>query len=240
MQASSPTRYRWAILAAASLILFFSGGVRFAFGVMLKPMQEDLLWSRSSLSLALTLNMFISALSQPFIGRMCDRYSLRLVLVGAIVLISTGIGLLGWATAKWQIFFLFGVVAALGTGGISPSPVTVLVSRWFRNGRGRANSVAISGASAGQVVVISVLASFLLALGWRSAYKILGLSILALVLPVALFVVRSWPSSPRSDLMAQQTTIVEGKPRRWPEETLDFAAPSFLGPAIGSRNFCCS
>ena len=34
--------YSWLILAAGFLILFFSGGSRFAFGLMLKPMSEDL------------------------------------------------------------------------------------------------------------------------------------------------------------------------------------------------------
>ena len=52
--------YSWLILAAGFAILFFSGGSRFAFGLMLKPMSEDLEVSRSTLSLAVTMFMVVS------------------------------------------------------------------------------------------------------------------------------------------------------------------------------------
>ena len=45
----------------------------FAFGLLLVPMSEDLGWSRSSLSLALTTFMVVSALAMPFVGRIVDR-----------------------------------------------------------------------------------------------------------------------------------------------------------------------
>lgn len=54
--------YGWVILTTGFAILFFSGGSRFAFGLMLKPMTDDLGWSRSSLSLAVTT--FMSYISQ--------------------------------------------------------------------------------------------------------------------------------------------------------------------------------
>ena len=60
--------YSWVILAIGFFILFFSGGSRFAFGLMLKPMSEDLDVSRSTLSLAVTTFMVVSALALPFTG----------------------------------------------------------------------------------------------------------------------------------------------------------------------------
>ena len=70
----------WVILAAGFFILFFGGGSRFALGLMLKPMTEDLGWSRSTLSFAVTFFMFTSALALPVAGKLVDRYSLRWVL----------------------------------------------------------------------------------------------------------------------------------------------------------------
>ena len=69
--------YSWVILATGFSILFFSGGSRFAFGLMLKPMSEDLDVSRSTLSLAVTTFMVVSALALPFVGRLVDRWSLK-------------------------------------------------------------------------------------------------------------------------------------------------------------------
>ena len=42
--------YAWVILATGFAVLFFSSGSRFAFGLLLKPMSEDLELSRSALS----------------------------------------------------------------------------------------------------------------------------------------------------------------------------------------------
>ena len=58
--------YSYVILVTGFFILFFSGGSRFAFGLMLKPMSEDLEVSRSTLSLAVTTFMVVSALAMPF------------------------------------------------------------------------------------------------------------------------------------------------------------------------------
>ncbi len=60
-------------MATGFFILFFSGGSRFAFGLMLKPMSEDLDVSRSTLSLAVTTFMVVSALALPFLGRLVVR-----------------------------------------------------------------------------------------------------------------------------------------------------------------------
>ena len=40
----------WVILGAGFVVMFFSGGSRFALGLMLKPMTEEMGWTRSSLA----------------------------------------------------------------------------------------------------------------------------------------------------------------------------------------------
>jgi predicted MFS family arabinose efflux permease len=68
-------------------------------------------------------------------------------------------------------------------------PVQVMISRWFQRGHGLANSIAQSGSSLGQVVLIGLLATFLADLGWRAAFGILGIVFLASVLPLVLTMV---------------------------------------------------
>ena len=122
-------------MATGFFILFFSGGSRFAFGLMLKPMSEDLDVSRSTLSLAVTTFMVVSALALPLVGRLVDRWSLRWTIGIAAVVGGVGIGLMGQVDSPWQVFIVYGVVYALGNAGTSTSPVTVMVSRWFPNRR---------------------------------------------------------------------------------------------------------
>jgi predicted MFS family arabinose efflux permease len=68
-------------------------------------------------------------------------------------------------------------------------PVQVMISRWFQRGHGLANSVAQSGSSLGQLVLIGLLATFLKDLGWRAAFSVLGVAFLFTVIPLVLTMV---------------------------------------------------
>ena len=185
--------YSWVILAIGFFILFFSGGSRFAFGLMLKPMSEDLDVSRSTLSLAVTTFMVVSALALPFTGWLVDRWSLKGTIGVAAVLGGIGIGLMGQVDAPWQVFIVYGVVYALGNAGTSVSPVTVMISRWFPNRRGIASSGAVAGNAVGQLVIVMALAAVLVSLDWRWSFTVRGSANLAVLGPLGHLAVRDKP-----------------------------------------------
>ena len=189
--------YSWVILATGFSILFFSGGSRFAFGLMLKPMSEDLDVSRSTLSLAVTTFMVVSALALPLVGRLVDRWSLKGTIGIAAVVSGVGIGLMGQVNAPWQVFIVYGVVYALGSAGTSNSPVTVMVSRWFPNRRAIASSGVVAGNAIGQLLIVMALAAVLVSLDWRWSFTILGLANLAVLVPLVLLTVRDKPPEQR-------------------------------------------
>ena len=185
--------YSRVILTAGFLVLFFGSGSRFAFGLVLKPMSEELGWSRSTLTLAVTAFMLVSAVSLPVVGRLVDRYSLRLIMVAGVIVGAVGLVLMGQVHEPWQLFLAYGLVYAVGNAGISNPVVGVMISRWFDRRRGIAISVAVSGGAIGQLVIIGLLAAFLATLGWRTAFTVLGIVTVAVLTPVVLTVVRSWP-----------------------------------------------
>ena len=185
--------YSSIVLATGFVVLFFNSGSRYAFGLMLKPMTDDLGWSRSELSLALAAFMLVSALAMPFAGRLADRYSIRLVLAAGGLVVALGIGLTGQVQSQWQLFVAYGLVYAVGHAATSIPTVSVMISRWFVRRRGLANSVALSGNAIGQLVIITVLASLLSSLGWRTSYAVLGAANLVIVVPLALAAARSRP-----------------------------------------------
>ena len=185
--------YAWVILATGFAVLFFSSGSRFAFGLLLKPMSEDLELSRSALSLAATCFMIVGAVTMPFVGRLVDSFSVRAVVSIAVVIASAGIGLMGFARTQWQVILLYGIVFAIGNGGSSVGPIGVMISRWFERGRGTATGAAMSGNAIGQLVIITALASTLTIIGWRYAYMSLGLVNLLVVVPLVLAFARPNP-----------------------------------------------
>ena len=188
------TDYRWIILGTGFAILFFNGGSRSALGLMLKPMVDDLEWSRSALSLGITAYMVVSALAMPFVGRLADRYDLRWIMGAGVIVGAVGVGLMSLIAAPWQLFAVYGLVFALGNAGISNPIVSVMIVRWFPDRRGVANSVAVSGNAIGQLVIIGLLAQSLDAFGWRVSYAALGLANLVILAPVVFAAVRAAPA----------------------------------------------
>ena len=185
--------YRWIILAIGFVVLFFNGGSRSALGLMLKPMADDLDWSRSALSLGITVYMVVSALAMPFVGRLADRYDLRWIMGAGAAIGAVGLGLMSLVSAPWQLFAIYGLVFALGNAGISNPIVSVMTVRWFPDRRGLANSVAVSGNAIGQLVIVGTLAQSLVRFGWRPSFAGLGFANLLILAPVVLALARSAP-----------------------------------------------
>ncbi len=169
------------VLAAGFLVLFIGGGARFAIGLTLRPMVAELGWGRSDLGLAVALFQVVSAGFMFVAGRLADRVSPRLVLSGGIVVSGFGIGLMSLVTAPWHTLLLYGVVFAVGNGAASLIPVSVMVTRAFPGRTGLANSVATSGMSVGQLVMIAVLAAVLVQIGWRAVFAWVGIAHLVLL-----------------------------------------------------------
>ena len=183
--------YGWIVLSSGFIILFFNAGTMFTLGLVLKPMSEDLGWSRSTLTLAATIFMVVSALSMPVYGRLMDRYSPRWIIAGAVALSAVGIGLMGLVSEVWQALTVYGGLFALGAAGTAIPTVGIMVSRWFVRRRGIANSAAITGQALGQLVIIVALAALISTVSWRAAFWALGVANAFVVLPIVLTFVRS-------------------------------------------------
>ena len=172
------------VLILAFLLLLFNGGSRFTIGLTLKPMANDLDWSRTTLSLTVTVFMVVSAVVLPFIGRLVDRYNLKAMLILALLVSSASIALMGLVQTPLQAILIYGVIFALANAGTSVAPIGVLVSRWFPNRLGLANSIAISGMGVGQLVIILLLTAQLDVIGWRGAFILLAGLGLLLIMPL--------------------------------------------------------
>jgi predicted MFS family arabinose efflux permease len=174
------------IFAAGFLILFVGGGARFAIGLTLKPMVDELGWMRGEVGLAVLAYLGVSAVATFLAGRWADRASPRLLLNAGVAMSGLGIGLMCLVTEPWHAVLFYGVVFAVGNGMASLAPVGVMVTRAFPGRAGFANSAVISGMCLGQLMMIAALAAVLADIGWRSVFVWLGVAHLA-VIPFLLY-----------------------------------------------------
>ena len=196
-----------AILLTGFVVLMFNSGVRFSVGLVLKPMADDLSWSRAAVSASVTLFMVLSALALPFVGKLVDRFGPNLVLSTSVLLMGVGTALMSWVDTPVEALFYYGIITALGNAGTSITPIGVLISRWYPERVGLANSIAISGMGVGQLLIIMLLSYYLDALSWRGAFITLGVANIVCVLPFILISARltqgvappAEPASARTD-----------------------------------------
>lgn len=164
------------VLGTGFLVLFVGGGARFGIGLAFKPMVDELGWGRGQLGLAIGLYMVVSAVATFMGGRLADRAGPRLLLGLGTLVGGIGIGLMSLVTEPWHAMLFYGVVFAIGNGAASMAPVGVMVTRAAPGRAGLANAVAMSGISAGQLVMMAALTVALLAAGWRSIFVWLALA----------------------------------------------------------------
>jgi len=76
-----PFFYGWIIVAISMLAGFFSAGVsNITMAVVLKPLSDDLGWSRSLTAAAVTVGAISGGVLSPFFGPLADRLGPRFLL----------------------------------------------------------------------------------------------------------------------------------------------------------------
>lgn len=186
--------YRWYILAASFLILVIDGGVRFSFGVLIKPLVAEFSWERGPITLAYTINMLVFACCQPLAGKLLDRFGPKRLFTVSALVTSAGLMFTSQTMSLWHLYWSYGVVVAAGISGISIAVVASVLSRWFTQLRVFMSGVAISGTALGQFLFIPLIALLLENFGWRWTWTSLGMLLSAVVVPLSLFVIRSQPA----------------------------------------------
>lgn len=165
--------YGWVVAAAAFAMMVASAGMISAFGVFVKPIGESSGWSRSEISAAYALNMLAFGVACFVFGLLADRTSPKWIAVVGGILYGIGLLLTGGATQLWQLYFSYGVVAALGTAAMWAA-FTPLMARWFEARKGLAVGLVFSGVGVGTLVMAPGARWLITAFDWRSALWVLG------------------------------------------------------------------
>jgi MFS family permease len=165
------------------LVLTGAFGLNFAAGQFFVPLTESRGWGLGTLSVAAALNTAISGLAQPALGRLIDRVGTRPVIAMCLALMAAAYVLMAAAEAVWQWLLAYGLLAGVGFAGSSSLAVTVLISRWYVRDRARVLSRVFLGINAGQLTLVPLGGLLIDHAGYRAAYLILGLVVLAVVVP---------------------------------------------------------
>jgi sugar phosphate permease len=196
-------------------------------------LEKEFGWSRTTISMAISLNILLYGLIGPFAAGFINRYGPRRVMAASAILI--GLGTLATITIRhpWQLFAVWGVLVGVGTGIIAIVLGATVVQRWFYAHRGLALGMLTASAATGQLVFLPFLAKLVVDHGWRSS--VITMAALALLMaPLALLLMRDRPQD--------KGLLPLGQPEGVPVPTAAHqnpfvAAISALASASRSREF---
>jgi MFS family permease len=184
----------WWVVLGSAVGLFWGVPISvYSFSVFFKPLMQEFHAGRAAVSLAFTLKLIAAALCAVPIGWLTDRYGpRRVILIGTA---SFGFILFANRVFSGSIvqFYCFYLLLGLCTGGVGPIPYGSLVSHWFDKSRGLALGLTMLGIGVGAVIMPSVAQTLIALFGWRTAYSILGASVLLICWPVVACFVKEKP-----------------------------------------------
>ncbi|MDQ7909319.1 MFS transporter [Phytohabitans sp. ZYX-F-186] len=183
----------WLVAAVAFVALVGAAGFRATPAVMLHPLHEEFRWPLATISAAVSVNLILFGLTAPFAAALMEKFGMRRVVSGALLLVAAGSGLTVFMNASWQLILCWGVLVGLGTGSMALAFVATVTGRWFVKRRGLVTGVLTAGGAAGQLVFLPLLATVVEANGWRTAALIVSGSALAVV-PLVVWRLRDRPA----------------------------------------------
>ena len=161
------------------------------FPLFLQPVSQEFGWGRATFASSLMVSALLAALAAPFAGRAVDRLGARRLLVPAIVLY--GLATMAQSQLTHSKLQFYATYSVLGFTEAVAGPVAFshLISSWFHTKRGLMLSLVIGAAPAVSIMIMAPVTHLLIAsYGWRTAYFVLGLTILVLGLPSMAFLLK--------------------------------------------------
>ena len=235
--------YGWWIVAGGALIqALVSGLFSQAYGAYVVLLQSQFGWSKTTFSLAYSLQPAQNGLLGPLQGWLLDRFGPRSVIQGGICFLGAGFILFSQVHSL-PMFYLSVFVISLGANFAGFFSVAHSVVNWFARKRSTAMGMVQLGMGIGGLAV-PLVAWSLTSFGWRSIAFGSGLLFIAAGLPLAR-VIRHSPEAygfrpdgakPEDELQSSVTSVAlpAGEADFSPREALHTPAFWFISLGHGT------
>ena len=248
--------YGWWIVAVSGVADALKHGTfNRGFTFYVTPLSRELGVGVGIISLAEMLGRLEGGLQGPLLGWLNDRFGPRsIMLLGGT---TSGLGFILFSFTENYIYFVVVFVGLLSLGfraGYN-NALMPAINQWFRRRRGLAMAVAGMGSPLGGIIISPLVGILVYEIGWVMTARISGIAILAIVLPMAVFVHRApeekgllpdgaaptGERAPALDAPAQGGSrpvfrAAPGEPDFTAREAMSTAAYWLLVLAVGLRN----
>ena len=188
-QSSANQRQAYQAAVTAFAVLFCIVGVAlWGLPFYYDFMVQQFGWTRAQVTSGNALSKLVVGPAFGFFaGWVVDRFGPRRMMMIGILMAGAALVGLGWVSSLGMFYFFY-FFNALGYVCGGPLPNQVLLTRWFDRSRGKAMGFAYLGIGIGGATVPWISHALVQLFGWQAALRILGVSIVAVSLPLAFLV----------------------------------------------------
>ncbi len=206
--------YGWWIVAASFILLFLYAGAGFySFSIFIHPLENAFGWSRSQISLAISIYLLVHGISAPGVGYLIERFEPKTIVTVFSIISGLAFLAVSFTQSLWYFYASYALLS-IGTTGIGYIPLGTLLSRWFVKKRGTAIGASMVGLAVGGMVLAPVIEWIVSTYNWRVTFVVLGILVWVIAIPLSLLVLKKDPSeiglladgvSPDPDFIGPQT-----------------------------------
>ena len=198
--ASIETRASWVVAFAAVAILALAQGAPLTLVVGLSSIADALGEGRSLPSLATAFTSFGIGVGGVLCGWLARRVGIRAVAIAGGVVVAAGLALAARGT-PWELLIGMGLgVGVFGAGALN-APIVTYVTMWFDRRRGSALALVSSGQYIAGAIWPPVFERAIAGFGWQWTMTAYGIFAGAVILPLALVLLRPPPVLPTANLL---------------------------------------
>ena len=187
MSVKSKIHPAWIAAIVTFFTLIATAGFRSAPSVLIIPLEDAFGWNREEISLALSVNVLLYGLTAPFAAALMERFTVRKVIMGALITVSTGAFLTTLVHAPWQLVATWGVIVGIGTGSMALVFAATVANRWFVKRRGIVIGGLTAASAMGQLIFLPGLTRLSQLYGWKSIGLTIGAASLMMVPLIYIF-----------------------------------------------------
>ena len=184
--------YGWWIVAISAIADALKHGTfNRGFTFYVTPLSRELGVGVGVISLAEMLGRLEGGLQGPLLGWLNEKFGPRSIMILGGT--TSGLGFILFSFTENYIYFLLVFIGLLSLGfraGYN-NALMPAINQWFRRRRGLAMAVAGMGSPLGGIIISPMVGILVYEIGWVMTARISGIAILAVVLPMAVFVHRS-------------------------------------------------
>ena len=228
----------WYVVFGSFTIMIINYGVRYSFGVFVKPMLVEYEWPMTIIQLGASIHLVMYACTGVLTGWLLDRIAPRWVMITGILAISGGMLMASTVETPVGLYLSYGVLAGAGSAGCGMVVTSVSIGKWFHRKKGLAIGLSSMGIGVGTMLMAPLAGYIVQQYGWRNGFLCIGLIVCAVGLCISyLFMGKNSPAQIGLLPDGETPQAVESQQADTDTEPAPWVAPPSLKPILKKGQF---